>query len=168
MFLFLAQGGIIYRLGVNYFMTLNPVTSNLMIVWYLGFSLILTVVIIGLTVLLHRLNTRLEALTAQVEPLLKKTEATLVLASEKLASIGSTTESLLTHGDAIAATVEAKTEVTTRLVQKTIHAPFVNLNALLAGVAAGARALRVRPRSRVLQSSKSQQSVLEETNYGKQ
>ena len=154
-------------LGANYFMTLNLVTSNLMIAWYLGFSLILTVVIIGLTVLLHRLNTRLEALTAQVEPLLQKTEATLVLANEKLASIGSTTESLLAHGDAVAATVEAKSEVTTRLVQKTIHAPFVSLNALLAGVAAGARALRVRPRSHVLQSSKSQQSVLEETNYGK-
>ena len=167
MFLFLAQSGIIYRLGVNYFMTLNPVTSNLMIAWYLGFSLILTVVIIGLTVLLHRLNTRLEALTAQVEPLLQKAEATLVLANEKLASIGSTTESLLAHGDAVAATVEAKTEVTTRLVQRTIHAPFVSLNALLAGVIAGARVLRVRPSSRVLQSSKSQQSVLEETNYGK-
>lgn len=168
MFLFLVRGGIIYRLGVDLFMTLNSVASNLMIAWYLGFSLILTLVVIGLTVLLHRLNARLEALSAQVEPLLQKTEATLNLANEKLAAIGSTTESLLAHGDAVAATVEARTETTTRLVQKTIHTPLVNLNALVAGVLAGTKALGTRPRSRVLQSTKSQPTVLEEINYGKQ
>jgi hypothetical protein len=148
-------------------MTLNPVASNLMIAWYLGLSLILTLAIIGMTVLLYQLNTKLESLTAQVEPLLGKADQTLALANEKLASIGSTTESLLAHGEAVAATVEAKTETTARMVQKTVYTPFVGVNALLAGVVAGARALGGRQRRNVLQSARPQQSFSEEINHGK-
>ena len=149
-------------------MNLNPVASNLVIIWYLGLSLILTFVVVGLTVVLHKVNSRLEALTLQVEPLLQKADQALALTNEKLATIGSTTESLLAHGDAVAATVEAKTEATSRLVQKTIHSPFVSLNALLAGVAAGAKALRARPSSSMLQSNKPQisVSVMENPHHG--
>jgi hypothetical protein len=147
-------------------MALNPVASNIVIFWYLGLSLLLTGAVVVLTVVLHKLNARLEALTSQVEPLLLKTEATLSLANEKLATIGSTTESLLAHGDAVAATVEAKTETTTRLVQRTIHAPFISLNALLAGVAAGTQAMGGRRRPRVLKSGTIQTNLPEETNHG--
>ena len=147
-------------------MNLNAVASNFIIVWYLGLSLLLTGMVVALTVILHKVNARLEALTHQVEPLLQKADQALALANEKLATIGNTTESILAHGDAVAATVEAKTETTSRLVQKTIHAPFVSVNALLAGVAAGAKALRARPASIVLQSTKPQPPVVEETNHG--
>ena len=147
-------------------MNLNPVASNLIIAWYLGLSLILTLTVIVLTLVLHKLNSRLEALTAQVEPLMDKANQTLALANEKLATIGTTTENLLAHGEAVAATVEAKTETTTRLVQKTIHAPFVSVNALLAGVLAGAKTLSGRSQPRMLQSRRSQRSILEEHNHG--
>lgn len=147
-------------------MNLNPVASNLMIAWYLGLSLILTGAVVGLTLALHKLNARLEALTSQVEPVLQKADQALSLANEKLATVGSATESLLAHGDAVAATVEAKAETTSRLVQKTIHTPFVSLNALLAGVAAGAKALRAGPAPHVLQSNKPQLSLQEEPNHG--
>ncbi|MBB6052465.1 hypothetical protein [Armatimonas rosea] len=149
-------------------MNLNPFASNLVVVWYLSLSLVLTGVVIGLTLALHKLNARLEALTSQVEPVLQKADLALALANEKLESIGSATESLLAHTEAVATTVEAKTETTSRLVQKTIHAPFVSANALLAGVAAGAKALRAGSTARVLQSPKPQTPLQEEPNHGKQ
>ncbi len=150
-------------------MNLNAVASNVIIAWYLGLSLILTGVVVGLTLVLYKVNARLEALTQQIEPLLQKADQSLTLANEKLATIGSATESILAHGDAVAATVEAKTETTSRLVQKTIYAPFVGVNALLAGMAAGAKALRARPTPPVLQSTKSQiptpSTAVEENNH---
>jgi hypothetical protein len=147
-------------------MNLNPIASNLVVAWYLGLSLILTAVVVGLTLVLYKVNARLEALTLQVEPLLQKADQALALANEKLETIGTTTESLLAHGDAVAATVEAKTETTSRLVQKTIYTPFVSLNALLAGVSAGAKALRGRPTVDMLQSSKPHPTLLENPNHG--
>lgn len=120
-------------------MTLNPVASSILVFWYFGLSLILTVVVIGLAIGLQRLNARLELLTGQLDPILQKADQALSLANEKLTTIGGTTESILAHGEAVAATVEAKTETTSKLIQKTIHAPFVGVNALLAGMAIGVR-----------------------------
>lgn len=141
-------------------MNLNVVSSNLLIAWYLGLSLVLTIAVVGLTVALHRLNERLEALTSQLEPTLQKADQALALANEKLVTLTSATESVLAHTDAVAATVEAKTETTTRLVQKTIHAPFIGVNALVAGVLVGAKTLAANGRQQgarrppdVLQSS---------------
>jgi hypothetical protein len=149
-------------------MNLNPFASNLIIVWFMSLSLILTGVTVGLTIALQKLNAKLDALTGQVEPVLQKADQALTLANEKLNTIGAATESLLAHGDAVATTVEAKTETTTRLVQKTIHAPFISVNAFLAGVAAGAQALRARPQRDMLQSTKSQSPAQEASQDGKQ
>lgn len=124
-------------------MTLNPIANSVLVAWYLGLSLILTVAVIALAVGLQRLNARLEQLTAQLDPVLQKADQALSLANEKLSTIGEATENLLAHGEAVAVTVEAKTATTSSLIQRTVHAPFVGANALLAGLAIGARTFGV-------------------------
>lgn len=124
-------------------MNLNPVASGVLVVWYLSFSLILTGVLIFLTLKLHQLNARLETLSAQLNPVLEKADQALTLANEKLVTVGTTTETILAHGEAIAATVESKTATTSGLIQRTVHAPFIGVNALLAGLAVGAQTFGV-------------------------
>jgi len=142
-------------------MNLNPVASGILVFWYLGFSLILTGVLVFLTLKLHQLNARLETLSTQLTPVLEKVDQTLTLANEKLVTVGTTTESILAHGEAVAATVEAKTATTSSLIQRTVYAPFVSVNALLAGLAVGAQTFGV------LQSRKKRPKK-ETASHGKQ
>ena len=118
-------------------MQLNPVASAVLVGFYLVASLLLIGLIGAAAFLLARLNTTLEMYQARIDPLLDKADVILTVATEKVTNIGEKTEALLSDGEGTAASVGEKVEQTAGVVQHTINAPIIGVNALVAGVTRG-------------------------------
>lgn len=118
-------------------MTINPIASSILVIWYLALSLILVGAIIALTLALTRLNRQLTELNAKIDPLLSKADTLLSTTADQLQSIGDSTESIVAQGDNIVGVIEERTAQTASFVQKTVHQPFIGLNALIAGIGSG-------------------------------
>jgi hypothetical protein len=121
---------------------LSPIASTFLIVGYIVFSLLTLGALAALAWGVFRLNAELEKLHAKADPLLGKTDEILSLVSEKVTTIGASAESILLQGEAMTGNLTAKVDQTASAVQKTVHAPLIGLNALLAGVQHGATVFR--------------------------
>jgi uncharacterized protein YoxC len=118
-------------------MVLNPVASTVMVIFFILLSTILVGALVAITVVLYRLNAKLEEVTLKVDPLLSRTEDLLTVANEKLTTIGGKAEVILTQTEAVTTGVQAKVEKTATAVQRTIHAPIIGANSLAAGLLQG-------------------------------
>lgn len=116
---------------------LNAAASTAIVISYVIFSLVLTVILAGIVVALTRLNAKLNEITTRVEPLLEKTESILALTNEKIATVGESTENILRQGEAAATTVNDKVGQTAVTVQRTVNAPIISLNSIAAGLSEG-------------------------------
>jgi predicted PurR-regulated permease PerM len=121
---------------------LTPIASTFLIIGYIVFSLLTFGVLAALAWGVFRLNTELEKLNAKADPLLGKTDEILGLVSEKVTTIGTSAENILVQSEAMTGNLTAKVDQTASAVQKTVHAPLIGLNALLAGVQYGATVFR--------------------------
>jgi predicted PurR-regulated permease PerM len=121
---------------------LSPIASTFLIVGYVVFSLLTLGSLAGLAWGVFRLNGELEKLNAKADPLLGKTDEILGLVSEKVMTVGTSAEHILLQSEAMTGNLTQKVDQTASAVQKTIYAPLISLNALLAGVQHGATVFR--------------------------
>lgn len=118
-------------------MNLNTVAGMLVVGWYVLASLLNIVLITVIATAMVRLNTKLDDLTRRIDPLLNTGDQFLQIATQKITSIGDTTENILTHGELIASLAEKKSQSTGKIIQKTILSPFININSVLYGIQYG-------------------------------
>jgi predicted PurR-regulated permease PerM len=121
---------------------LSPIATTFLVVGYVVFSLLTLGALGALAWGVFRLNTELEKLHAKADPLLGKTDEILGLVSEKVTTIGTSAENILLQSEAMTGNLTAKVDQTASAVQKTVHAPLISINALLAGVQHGATVFR--------------------------
>ncbi|MGC4042602.1 MAG: hypothetical protein QM758_02240 [Armatimonas sp.] len=120
-------------------MALSASASNIIVIWYLIAS-VLNILALGvLAYALIRVHTALSQLSTRVEPLLNKADTILEQANDHLEKAGTSASSILAHGENITATLQAQTEKTSAQVSRTIYRPFISVNALMSGVAEGAK-----------------------------
>lgn len=122
-------------------MNLNGTASSLLVIWYFTGSLLSIVALIGFTMVIYRLNRRLESLERQIEPSLRRSEELLATANERLTAVGAVAENILVRGESISESLQERTESTTGLVQRAVYLPFVHANALLAGISSAVSTL---------------------------
>lgn len=118
-------------------MELNGVAAAFLVIGYLLLSAVTVGAFVGIAMALNKLNAKLEELTIKVEPLLAKADQILSVTNEKVAAIGDRAEGILAQGEGVAEDVHTKVDKTATAVQRTIHAPIINLNSLAAGVTRG-------------------------------
>ena len=118
-------------------MQLNPVARAVLVVFYLVTSIALAAILGFFLYSLIKLNEKLESLEGKINPLLVKTEEILTLTNEKIVSLGKRTDSILTHGEAVAEGVHDKVDRTATSVQRTVNAPIIGLNSIAVGLMHG-------------------------------
>jgi uncharacterized protein YoxC len=116
---------------------LSGIAATFLVIGYFVFAGITAAALAGFAVGLRALNAKIEAMSAKVDPLLSKADEVLGVASDKIVAIGNKTEGLLAQGEETAESVHQKVDKTATAVQRTIHAPIINLNSLAAGVSRG-------------------------------
>jgi len=118
-------------------LTINPVASTVLIIFFLVLSVLLVALLAVLVSVLLRLNARVEEMTTRVDPLLTRAESLLTETNQRLSTIGEKAETILTQGEAVAHTVHDKVDRTTTAVTRAINAPLISVNSVAAGLSAG-------------------------------
>ena len=113
---------------------LNPISTAVLVVFYVVCAILLVGLIGGLLFALVKLNTLLTVYQQQVENVLTKADRVLTLANEKLLAVGDKTEDILTTGRTMTAQVSDRVDKTAAIVQKTVSAPFIGINSVAAGL----------------------------------
>ncbi|MBC8139827.1 MAG: hypothetical protein H7Y38_00120 [Armatimonadetes bacterium] len=108
--------------------------STILVVWFVISSLALIGLLAVIAVALTKLQEKLEEVATKAEPLFAKTDALVVLADEKLRSVGERAETLLTTSEEIATNVQVRVEQTGGTVQRTVNAPLIQANAVASGL----------------------------------
>lgn len=118
-------------------MQLNPVSSGILVFFFVFISIALTLLLAGMAFLLLKMNRTLEEYRVRVDPLLDKADHMLSLTTEKVNSIGGKAEVILAQAEEVTGTVHEKVDRTTQAVQRTIHAPIIGINSVAAGLTRG-------------------------------
>lgn len=118
-------------------MTLNAIASTALVIGYIFCALVTAIALGAIAFALTKLNGKIEELTAKLDPLLTKVDDTLSMVNDKVASIGDKAEGILAQGEETAESVHHKVDMTATAVQRTIHAPIIGINSLMAGVSRG-------------------------------
>jgi hypothetical protein len=116
---------------------LGPVASTFLVIFYVVSSLALIVLIGVATYLVLRLNRLLELYQSKIDPILVKADHALTIIADKADSIGGKAESLLAQSEEVAEAVHEKVDKTAIAVQRTINAPIISANSLVAGIKRG-------------------------------
>jgi len=120
-------------------MQLNPIASGLL-VFVCVLALALSVVLNFLLVFaLGKANLLLESYQSKVDPILTKLDSILVLAQDKLVTVGGQTEAILEQGEEMTGNVQERVERTSIVVQRTVNAPLIGINSIWAGLARGVK-----------------------------
>jgi len=138
--------------------TLNPAASWVLVIGYIVFALVSAVLLLGIAFALRTLNAKLNDLLAKADPLLAKADDLLTIANEKVTSIGDKAEGILAQGEETAESVHEKVDKTAAAVQRTLHAPIININSLAAGVTRGVETFTQLQRNTALKASHSERS----------
>ncbi len=118
-------------------MQLNPISSGVLVGFFIFISLALFVILCAMAFLLLKMNSLLEEYRARLDPLLEKADTVLSLTTDKVTTIGGKAEVILSQAEEVAGTVHEKVDRTTTAVQRTIHAPLIGINSLAAGLTHG-------------------------------
>ena len=116
---------------------LNPVASGILVVSYLVFGLVISVLLGAVCFALIKLNARLEEFARRLDPLLQKADEVLTITTETVEMVGSRAETLLAQSEATVETVHEKVDRTASTVSHVVNAPIIRANSLLAGVTQG-------------------------------
>jgi hypothetical protein len=116
---------------------LGPAASVFLVAFYVVSSAVLIALIGAAAYLVLRLNRLLEQYQEKIDPLLVKADQALTIIADKADSIGGKAESLLTQSEEVAESVHEKVDRTAIAVQRTINAPIISANSLVAGFTRG-------------------------------
>jgi hypothetical protein len=116
---------------------LNAWSSTILVIFFVVCALV-QIGLIGLVVyLILWLNRLLTEYQQKIDPILIKADHALTIIADKADSIGGKAESLLAQSEEVAESVHEKVDRTAIAVQKTINAPIIGANSLVAGFTRG-------------------------------
>ncbi|MDX1932053.1 MAG: hypothetical protein SFU56_05565 [Capsulimonadales bacterium] len=138
---------------------LGPVASTFLVVFYILTSLILVILLVAAVYLVLRLNALLEKYEQKIDPLLQKADTVLTLTTEKVSSIGTKAEEILTQGEELTEMVHSRVDTTTYAVRRTVFTPLIGLNSVLAGLRRGAETFTRRQQETITQSVRTENPV---------
>jgi uncharacterized protein YoxC len=118
-------------------MQLHPAGTFFLVAFYVLSSLVLIGLIGAAAYLILKLNRLLEEYQQKIDPILIKADNALTIIADKADSIGGKAESLLAQSEEVAESVHEKVDRTAVAVQKTINAPIIGANSLVAGFTRG-------------------------------
>jgi hypothetical protein len=116
---------------------LHPVASTALVIFYVLSALLLVGLIGAAAYLILRLNRLLTEYQQKIDPILVKADQALTIIADKADSIGGKAETLLAQSEEVAESVHEKVDRTAVAVQRTINAPIIGANSLVAGFTRG-------------------------------
>jgi hypothetical protein len=120
-------------------MQLNPIASGILVAFCILVLLGSLVLNALLLLALRKSNDFLEAYQSRVEQVLTKVDGILVIAEEKLVTIGGQTEAILEQGEELTTNVNERVEKTSVVLQRTVNAPLIGINSVWAGLTRGVK-----------------------------